>query len=287
MRKLTIHREKCFAGSLSTQKVYIEDTISPELTIADIPCRKLGTLKNGQEKTFEISENAARVFVVAGKASKNYCGDSRAIPAGSDDVVLRGKNGYDPARGNAFCFDGEADAQTVEYRKSGTKKGLIIMVACVIIGSLVGYLGNRAYVVRPKEFSSNGMTITLTNEFTENEDEEYTAYYSSSRAGIFIQREGFDLVPEFEDITLEEYYELLLMSNPAGSASELQEEDGVVFFEYEQPATETGKQYMDLVAIYRTDDAFWFVDFMAHEKNYDKCRAQFLNWASSVTFADD
>ena len=37
-------------------KIYIEDYASFELTINDIPCRKIGELKNGEEKTFPVEE---------------------------------------------------------------------------------------------------------------------------------------------------------------------------------------------------------------------------------------
>jgi hypothetical protein len=35
--------------------------------INNIRCRKLGELKNNEEKTFEIDENQAKVFVIADK----------------------------------------------------------------------------------------------------------------------------------------------------------------------------------------------------------------------------
>ena len=54
-------------------KVYIEDAQSNELIISGVPCRKLGDLKNGEEKTFEIGEDAAKVFVIADTLSKDYC----------------------------------------------------------------------------------------------------------------------------------------------------------------------------------------------------------------------
>ena len=63
MRNLTIRREKHFVASLATMKVYIEDPTANDLTINGVSCRKLGTLKNGEEKTFTIAEEAAKVFV--------------------------------------------------------------------------------------------------------------------------------------------------------------------------------------------------------------------------------
>ena len=60
MRNLTITREKSFVGCLGRVKVFIEDHTYIETTINNIPCRKLGDLKNGETKTFLISEQALK-----------------------------------------------------------------------------------------------------------------------------------------------------------------------------------------------------------------------------------
>ena len=49
MRKLTIKRQKSFVGCLAALKVCIEDHISPDMEINNLPCRMLGKLKNGEE----------------------------------------------------------------------------------------------------------------------------------------------------------------------------------------------------------------------------------------------
>ena len=61
MRNLTILRRKKAAAALTKMKVYIEDPFSNELTIKDVPCRKLGELKNGEEVTFQIENRAAKI----------------------------------------------------------------------------------------------------------------------------------------------------------------------------------------------------------------------------------
>ena len=71
MRNLTIKREKSFVGSLAKMKVYIEDPTSNEISINDIPCRKIGDLKNGEEKTFQIDEQEVKIYVIGDKLSKN------------------------------------------------------------------------------------------------------------------------------------------------------------------------------------------------------------------------
>ena len=52
MRNLTIKRTKSFVASLVKMKIYIEDPTSDEIVINNVRCRKIGDLKNGEEKPF-------------------------------------------------------------------------------------------------------------------------------------------------------------------------------------------------------------------------------------------
>ena len=75
MRELTITRRKTVVGCAGKLKVYIEDPSAVELIINNSPCRMLGTLRNGETKQFSIPEEACKIFVIAGKMSRNYCFD--------------------------------------------------------------------------------------------------------------------------------------------------------------------------------------------------------------------
>ena len=105
MRNLIIKRNKSLAGCFGKVKVYIEDAENGELTIKGSPCRKLGELKNGEEKTFPVPETQVKVVVIADEATREFCSDSRIVPAGEEDARFSGKNTFDPQRGNPFKFD--------------------------------------------------------------------------------------------------------------------------------------------------------------------------------------
>ena len=117
MRNLTIKRNKSFVACAVTMKVYIEDPDSTELTINGVNCRKLGTLKNGEEKTFLIEESEAKVFVIVDKFSKDYCNEVYTVPAGEEDVVLTGQHHFNLSNSNAFRFDGVSDRETEAVHK--------------------------------------------------------------------------------------------------------------------------------------------------------------------------
>ena len=128
MRNLTIQRRKSFVACLAKMKIYIEDPFHPEITIQNIPCRKLGDLRNGEQKTFQIEDYAAKIFVIADKMSKNFCCEFFQLPEGDQDVFLLGQNKFNPASGNAFRFDNNENSEALNSRKNGTKKGLFILI---------------------------------------------------------------------------------------------------------------------------------------------------------------
>ena len=140
MRNLTIKRKKKFVACLGKLKVYIEDFQRNELIISGIPCRKLGDLKNGEEKTFEIGENAAKVFVIADTLSKDYCTEFYQLSEGQDDIVLTGENYFNPANGNAFRFDNNNSAEVLAARKKGNKKGATVLIIAIIVGFVIGFI---------------------------------------------------------------------------------------------------------------------------------------------------
>lgn len=88
MRNLTIERRKTFVGCAMKMKVYIEDATSNELVIGGVNCRKLGDVKSGETKTFEVAESSAKVYVIADTLSRNYCNE---FYQGSEDIALSGK----------------------------------------------------------------------------------------------------------------------------------------------------------------------------------------------------
>ena len=109
MRTLTVKRDKRYVGSLAKIKLYIEDPTSNDIVINHVKCRKLGEIKNGEEKSFVIEENEAKVFAITDKLSKGYCNDYYKIPAGNEDVFIQGRTSFCLISGNAFLFDGVSD----------------------------------------------------------------------------------------------------------------------------------------------------------------------------------
>ncbi|MCH5197784.1 MAG: hypothetical protein J1E34_02655 [Oscillospiraceae bacterium] len=287
MRNLTIRRTKTFVACLAKLKVYIEDPASTELTINNIPCRKIGELKNGEEKTFQIDESEAKVFVIADKMSKNFCNDYYQLPYGQENIFLSGKPKYNPASGNAFRFDNNNSPDIAANRKKGTQKGLIILIAAIIVGAVIGYTISSGLfsskTPQPKTFSSDGISITLTDEFRKSNLGNFTVTFDSKDVAVFALEESFSLVEGFEEYTLEQYADLVIEANGLDS-SEIKTSDGLTYFEYEFTNTQTKETYRYFSFVYKTNDAFWMVQFATIDENAEEYFAQITQWAKSVEF---
>ncbi|MBR2343255.1 MAG: hypothetical protein IKA64_03280 [Clostridia bacterium] len=288
MRNLTIKRTKSFVGCLAKMKIYIEDHASVELVINDTPCRKIGELKNGEEATFQIGEGAAKVFVIADKVSRNYCNDYYQLPEGEEDVVLTGKNKYNPASGNAFRFDGNDNEEVRASRKRGTRRGLRVLIISGIIGLVIGILiallPDIIVANTPKTFSAYEMSITLTEEFEEMTYGTYSAVFGSENVAVFALEEEFALAEGFGDYTLEEYAELIIEGNGIEYA-ELKKDGELTYFEYSFSNPETGVIYRYFCYVYKTDDAFWLIQFATPTDKVDKYAPKIRDWAGSVKFS--
>lgn len=287
MRNLTIKREKSFVGSLAKMKVYIEDPTSNEICINDISCRKIGDLKNGEEKTFQIDEQEVKIYVIADKLSKNYCNEFYQLPAGQEDVFLSGKNKFNPANGNAFRFDNNESEETIASRKRGARKGLLILIVAAIVGAVIGYsITSNLFSNKtpdPKDFSSNGMTIKLTDEFVKTDVENYTVAYDSKNVAVFALKEAFALADGFQDYTLKQYGNLVLQNNNL-SSSKIEDKEGLIGFEYEFTNPDTKDTYKYFSFVYKSNDAFWLVQFATLTENVDEYSSKIIEWAKTISF---
>lgn len=291
MRNLTIKRAKRFVACLGKMKIYIEDPTSNEMFIGNTPCRKLGELKNGEEKTFQVEEQAAKIFVIGDKLSKNYCNEFYQLPAGEEDIVLTGKNVFNIAAGNAFRFDNNESADVLANRKQGKRKGLVVAIVAVAVGAIIGGFAGRGITslllpdpsTKTKTFSSEGISVTLTEAFRETNVGNYTAVFESKDVAVFALREAFALAEGVEDYTLRQYCELVMEANGM-AGKEIITGDGLMRFEYTYTNPETNDTYRYYSFVYKAEDAFWLVQFTTLDKNASKYAEKIIQWAKTVEF---
>ncbi len=289
MRNLIIKRNKSFVGFISKLKVYIEDPMSNDLTINGVSCRKLGTLKNGEEAVFKIDSNSAKVFVIADKLSKGYCNEFFTVPAGENDFFLTGQCRYNPATGNAFRFDNVVDEEVLKNRKKGSKIGIVVLIIAAIVGFAIGFINNDWFfgdsTPRPKDFTVEEMQITLTDEFMNIPMGDFDACFGTDDVAILVLREDFELMEDLGDYTLEEYGQLLLEAYELQGIAELQTVEGITYFEYEADA-DPNETYYYFATIYKNNDAFWTVQFAVLTEEKEEYIPYFTEWAKTITFTE-
>ena len=286
MRQLTITRKKRFVACLGTMKIYIQAD-EGDTKINGITCRKLGTLKNGETASFTVGEDAARLFVIADNLSKDFCNEYYDLPEGSEDIALTGKNEYNPATGNAFRFDGNDTGDVVSHRRKGKRLGIVILSISIIVGFVIGcFLGNaiiKGNNDKAKTFSSDDMSITLTGNFRSVEYQGFAACYESRSVAVFALKEPFSLLSNATNISLTEYGQMVLESNGMSSEN-LKSKDGLTFFTFEKEVGDSGEIYKYYSYVYKSDDAFWLIQFAVEAKNADNWEDRIEKWAGSVSF---
>lgn len=294
MRRLWIERRKSAAACLMKMKVYIEDRENPDTTISDVPCRKLGELKNGQQRRFSIGEQPARVFVVADQISRNVYNEVIRIPGGEEDVFLSGQNLFKPMEGNPFHFDGEQEPEVLENRQRVSRTASKLLVTAVIVGILAGAviggiigvftLAGGPDPVRLESRQVRGLQIALPETMEQLDMAGYTASYGSSEAAVFLLREDFSLLPGASELTMAEYGAMVLANNGLERTTALREEEGMTVFDYTY-ADGNGNAYRYYTVLCKGPDAFWIVLFSAPEKDAEELFPAFRQWAKTITFA--
>ena len=117
----------------------------------------------------------------------------------------------------------------------------------------------------------------MTDEFKETDLKNFTVAYGSKEVAVVALKEAFALADGFEDYTLTQYAELIAEVNHLNPV-EIKTEKGLTYFEYDFTNSESDK-------VYKTDDAFWLIQFSTLKKDVDKYADKMTEWAKSVTFS--
>lgn len=160
-------------------------------------------------------------------------------------------------------------------------KSLVIAAAVCASAACLALTG--CFGSTPETFSKAGMSITLTDEFTEQNIVTQTAYYVSTDSVVTCLKEEFSLMAGFEDYTLAEYTDMVFYNNSLDADVNSREgENYYLWFTYEK--TVSGKDFYYLSTTFKASDAFWLIQFACETSDKEKFTDTFLGWADSVTF---
>lgn len=281
MRNVFLTRDKSFVASLAKLNVYVEDVNNPETVIADIPCRKVCKIANGETVSFEIPEEETRVIVIADKLSKNMCNDYYRIPAGTLDVEIGGKCTYNPYAGNPFRFHGVTDEDILANRKRSGRKALVIMIVAVLVGFVLGFVGNMdTWIVNEKTFNADEFSITLTTQFAE--DSEDGVYYFGSRdCSVAVTVFDFDEYAGITEMSELEFLNLLKSNQAFSASSDLKQVEGLLVVE-EQAESNMGDIRSYFTVFIKNEEAFYIFEFGCETEKYQEYRYNFIDWAKTI-----
>ena len=148
--------------------------------------------------------------------------------------------------------------------------------------------------VTEKTFSDKGISITLTSAFHEAElhEEElakgelpFLLCYDSYKTTVYVTREAFADYEPLETFSLDRYTRLRISSAEWVDGAALEHTaSGIPYFEFEENGTSGQLKQIIRCYTYRSDDAFWLVEFLADASDAASLRPQFDAWAETVAF---
>ena len=133
-------------------------------------------------------------------------------------------------------------------------------------------------------FTSGGMEIVLPDTFREQSADGHTVCYGSPTVTVFALREAFSLADGVEEMTVDEYADLVRMANVDKSPSSITVEEGFPMMEYTYYVESHEEDFVYLSVMYKAQDAFWTLQFVCSAEDYEEYRPQFIEWAKSVKF---
>lgn len=162
--------------------------------------------------------------------------------------------------------------------KKYIKAMVVLLAVSLLCGcSFVGRLGTA----EEKVFSKAGMSITLTEDFKEQDIVSQTAVYASAKYIVMALKEEYRLFEEIGDsLSLEEYAQLVFENNQINA--DIEEKDGLVYFTYENEAN--GRDFTYFAVVMKGPDAYWMFQFACDSSQYEDSQEQFVRWAKTVEF---
>ncbi len=159
---------------------------------------------------------------------------------------------------------------------------IVLLLALLLMSSACG-LFTEPKDAAPKEFNADGLTITLTEGFTQSELNGMTCF-DSSKAAVFIVKEAFTLLEGLEDYTIDEYAELVMASNESKNPALSKKDDGTPVMEFDFYNEEEKATYDYYCVMLKSSEAFYLVQFACLKENYEVYKPYFEAWSASIKY---
>lgn len=162
--------------------------------------------------------------------------------------------------------------------KEFKKKISLILVLTFITAILGGCSGN------PKNFTSQELTITLTDEFKPEKRSGFDIYLSSENV-VFsaVQETSQELeLAGYEISSLNDYCSEILTLNKMSKDSLISRNN---YYYFVNSATVDGAKYTYVHCLFSFGESYWVCEFVCKSKHYNRLKDDIMNWADSITFS--
>lgn len=160
------------------------------------------------------------------------------------------------------------------------KLNALLMALTILI--LAGCAAENA-APAPVSFTKAGLTITLTDDFTEKEHVSYTAVYESADIAVFALKEEFGLFDASvlnADSSVEVYADLVWKANGFSEPLTLNNTDGMHWFRYDRSVN--GGDYTYCVYVFKGSDGFWLVQFTVFAEEFTALESTIHGYAKTI-----
>ena len=163
-------------------------------------------------------------------------------------------------------------------RKLHIVTALLLACSLLLCGCFpkIMFVPSNDSIGEPKTFQKDGIRLTLTDQFTEQESElGFYAYYVSNFSGVVVLKEDFSLEEGLADHSLEQYVRNVIANN-GHTDVEPQNKDGLWFYVSDSNGV---RRYS---YSYKGSNAFWIVQFLCMTSDAPQLEDLFFLWANSV-----
>ena len=130
------------------------------------------------------------------------------------------------------------------------------------------------------------MQITLTDEFMKVPVSDFDACFATDEIVVLVIRDDFNMIEDLENYSLQEYGEASLEANELKDISEVKENNGIMYYDYEWENTEENTTYYYYATIFKSEDAFWTIQFAVTAENAEQYMPQIIEYSETITFAE-
>ncbi len=133
-----------------------------------------------------------------------------------------------------------------------------------------------------KTYREGGFSIKLPKTLERAEKERYDLYLEDGDLFVWVIKDDFSAEDGMDTWALDMYLGTLGVLNEAYTPTPVTEENGIIYFEYNAFNEAKAKTFTYLTTAYKASDAFYMVQFVCEDNEYETYKPQFMEWAKTV-----